>query len=297
MKVRLRTLLKDPFVHFLVLGAVIYVAYGLLNDDQPTADPKAITITSGEIRWLQDSWQKRWRRPPTDVELEGLVKQHLRERVLHREAVSMGLDKEDVVVRRRLVQKLEFLTRDLIQIEEPTTEQLAAFLAEKSETYQIPARVTLTHVFYNPDQRPDTVGEDIQADLANLTRNGVDPGRAPEFGDRFLMQHFFADYTFRELNRLFGQEFSKQIAGQKAGRWFGPVRSGYGQHLIYVHRVTAAKQPEIDTIRTKLVDDWKTARRAELQEEFVDGILSRYSVTIENDRLAGKLQSSSKQTQ
>ena len=297
MKVRLFNFLKDPFVHFLVLGALIYGGYGLLNDDQPAADPKAITITSGEIRWLQDSWQKRWKRQPTDAELEGLVKQHLRERVLHREAVSMGLDKEDIVVRRRLVQKLEFLTRDLIQIEEPTTEQLAAFLAEKSETYEIPARVTLTHVFYNPEQRPNTVDKDIQADLVNLTSNSVDPVRAPEFGDRFLMQHVFTDYTFRELNRLFGQEFSKQIAGQEPGRWFGPVRSGYGQHLIYVHRVSEARQPELDTIKAKLVDDWKTARRAELQEKFVDGILSRYSVTIEHDQLAGKLQSPSKQTQ
>ena len=138
---------REPLLHFLLLGAAIYMLYGLAG---PTVEPDEgdrITVSVGEINWLASSWEKRWNRPPTSAELAGLVDQYVRETVFYREALAMGLDRDDTIVRRRLAQKLEFLSQDLIATVPPTEEELRGYFNEHMERYQLPALTTLTHVF------------------------------------------------------------------------------------------------------------------------------------------------------
>jgi hypothetical protein len=148
-------LLREPLVHFLVIGAAIYLLYGLFTEPTPDEDDKTIVVTAGEIEWMQSSWQKRWNRPPTQQELDGLIQQYIRETVLYREALTMGLNQHDQVIRRRLAQKLEFLAKDLVALTPPTDEELRAYFEAHQDRYQAPVLYTFTQVFIDPDKRGD----------------------------------------------------------------------------------------------------------------------------------------------
>ncbi len=149
-------LLREPLLHFMFIGAVIYLLYGMFAEPVPEADVKTIVVTSGEIEWMQTAWQKRWNRPPTAEELDGLVQQYIRETVLYREALTMGLNQHDQVIRRRLAQKLEFLAKDLVALTPPTEQELQTYFEEHRERYQEPTRYTFTQVFIDPDKRGES---------------------------------------------------------------------------------------------------------------------------------------------
>ena len=152
-------LLREPLLHFVLIGAAIYLLYGAFAEPLPEADDKTIVVTAGEIEWMQTSWQKRWNRPPTDKELVGLIQQYIRETVLYREALTMGLNQHDQVIRRRLAQKLEFLAKDLVALTPPTDEELQAYFDEHRERYQAPVLYTFTQVYIDPDKRGDATLE------------------------------------------------------------------------------------------------------------------------------------------
>ena len=141
-------LLREPLVHFMFIGAVIFALYALFAEPVVEETDKTIVVTAGEIEWMQASWQKRWNRPPTTAEFDGLIQQYIKETVLYREALTMGLNKHDQVIRRRLAQKLEFLAKDLVALTPPTEEELLAYFDEHQARYQAPTLYTFTQVFF-----------------------------------------------------------------------------------------------------------------------------------------------------
>ncbi len=159
---------REPLVHFLAIGAAIFVLYGFMGQQNVEEQERAITITAGEIGWLTDTWKKRWNRPPTPEEREGIIKQYLQEMILYREAVAMGLDKDDTVIRRRLAQKLEFLANDLISPQPPTEDELHTYFEAHMARYQPPDLITMTHVFLDPDKRGDQTLKDAETIKAKL---------------------------------------------------------------------------------------------------------------------------------
>ena len=136
--------LREPLLHFIFIGAAIYLLYGAFAEPVMDETDKTIVVSAGEIEWMQTSWQKRWNRPPTDKEMNGLIQQYIRETVLYREALTMGLNQHDQVIRRRLAQKLEFLAKDLVALTPPTDEELQAYFAEHQDRYQEPTLYTFT---------------------------------------------------------------------------------------------------------------------------------------------------------
>ncbi len=128
-------LIREPLIYFLTIGALIYLLYGLFSKPGDGEPDNTITITAGEIDWLETSWKKRWRRPPTPEERQGLIKAYVKESVMYREALALGLDKNDTIVRRRLVQKLEFLSQDLIQPDPPSDDELRSWFERNSDRY------------------------------------------------------------------------------------------------------------------------------------------------------------------
>jgi peptidyl-prolyl cis-trans isomerase C len=290
-------LLREPLVHFLVIGAAIFVLYGFMGQQDVEEQERAITITSGEINWLTDTWEKRWNRLPTAEERDGLIKQYLRETILYREAVAMGLDRDDTVIRRRLAQKLEFLTQDLISPQPPTEDDLRTYFEAHMDRYQPPDLITMTHVFLDPDKRGDQTLKDAETIKAKLIALKEPPQDASSFGDPFMLQSYYPERTEAELAKLFGRGFAEPVFELAPQVWHGPVLSGYGTHLVYVHDRQEAEPPTFTEVEERVRQDWENDKREQLNEQFIASLMGRYDVTIEDMTIGEKPGVPKEQTQ
>jgi len=273
--------LREPLLHFLLIGAAIYLLYGVFAEPVMDETDKTIVVSAGEIEWMQSSWQKRWNRPPTVKELDGLIQQYIRETVLYREALTMGLNQHDQVIRRRLAQKLEFLARDLVALTPPTAEELQVYFAENRDRYQEPVRYTFTQVFIDPDKRGDATLANAEAIKATLIAKGdalEDPGA---MGDDFMLQNYYPEKDPIEIRKYFGNGFAESLVELSPGQWHGPVLSGYGVHLVYVSTVSEPPAPVFEELRERVVQDWKTEQGEELNEKFYASLREQYTVVIE----------------
>ncbi len=273
--------LREPLLHFLFIGAVIYLVYGLFTEPVAEETGNTIIMSAGEIEWLETAWQKRWNRPPTVEERDGLIQQYIRETVLYREALAMGLDKNDVVIRRRLAQKLEFLAEDLVSMMPPTDEDLQAYFSGHLQRYQEPVRFTFTQIFIDPDKRGDATLGDAEKIKATLTAQADAINNAAALGDDFMLQSYYPEHSEVEIMKLFGSGFVESLVKLSTGQWHGPVLSGYGVHLVYVHSRIELPEPEFSEVRERVTMDWETDKREELNEKFYTSLRDRYTIVIE----------------
>jgi len=289
-------LLREPLFHFLVIGAAIFVLYGYMGQEDAAEQERAITTTAGEIGWLTDTWQKRWNRPPTPEEREGLIKQYLRERILYREAVAMGLDRDDTFIRRRLAQKLEFLIRDLISPKPPAKEELQLYFEAHMDRYQPPDLITMTHVFFDPDKRGDQTLKDAENIKSGLAALKQPPQDAKAFGDPFMLQSYYPERSQAELAKLFGSGFARPMFALAPRKWHGPLLSGYGTHLVYVHDRQESEPPAFAEVEAQVRQDWENDKRKQLNEQYLARLMDRYNVTIEDASNGEKAGDSKEQT-
>ena len=272
---------REPLVHFLLIGAALFVIYAYWGQPDVTENERAITITAGEIEWLSDSWQKRWNRPPTKQEREGLINQYLKEMILYREALAMGLDRDDTVIRRRLAQKLEFLSQDLISPTPPSEEELLSYFIEHMDRYQQPDLITFTHIFFDPDKRGNQTLKDAETAKAELISLQQPTQDARSFGDQFMLQSYYPERSEAEVAKLFGSGFAGPVFKLTPLQWHGPVLSGYGTHLVFVHDLNKTPPPELTEVEEQVKQDWTNDQREKLNDQFIASLMGRYEVTIE----------------
>jgi len=288
---RIKRLAREPLLHFLAIGACIYGAYALFGEKPEEASPETIRVTAGEVAWMADSWTTKWGRPPTEAELLGMIRQRVRETAYYREALAMGLDKDDVIIRRRLTQKLEFLTQDLATATPPSDEELKAYFDQHRDEYRAPDLITFTHVFLDPDKRGDATLDDAKAIKAQLVARGEDAARKGEaLGDRFMLQNYYPERSQAEISKLFGSEFARSLFELEPGDWHGPVLSGYGTHLVFVHGLATAPDPEFTAVKQRVLQDWGTKKREEFNEKFTEGLLSGYEIIVELEDETGNIE-------
>jgi len=274
-------LLREPLVHFMFIGAAIYLLYGVFAEPVPEADDKTIVVTAGEVEWMQTAWQKRWNRPPTAEEFDGLIQQYIKETVLYREALTMGLNQHDQVIRRRLAQKLGFLAKDLVALTPPTEAELQSYFDEHQDRYQEPVLYTFTQVFIDPDKRGDATLDDAESIKATLIAKGDTIDDAGALGDDFMLQNYYPGKDAVEIQKLFGSGFSESLVELSPGQWHGPVLSGYGVHLVYISSISEPPAPEFAALRERVVQDWEMERGEELNAKFYENLRSQYTVVIE----------------
>ena len=274
-------LLRDPLVHFLFIGAAIYLLYGMLAEPVPDETGKTIVVSAGEIEWIKASWQKRWNRSPTDEEFDGLIQQYIKETVLYREALTMGLNKHDQIIRRRLAQKLEFLAKDLVALTPPTDEELLDYFDAHQDRYEDPVRYTFTQVFIDPNKRGDATQADAEQIKATLVTQGDAIEDAGALGDAFMLQNYYLEKDQAEIQKLFGSRFTESLIDLTTGEWHGPILSGYGVHLVYVDHVREPPLPVFAQTRKQVKKDWTMEKREELNEKFYANLRDRYTVVIE----------------
>lgn len=275
-------LLRQPLVQFIVIGGAIGLLYGLLGDGSGGDSDRTVTVSAGEIARLEATWRAQWNRPPTPRELDGLIGAQVRERVLYREALSMGLGDDDPIVRRVIAQKLELLYNDLLELSlSPTDQELREYFASNADAYRPPPRVTVTQIFLNPDKRQERTLPDAERMVARLRQQGGATEETDDLGDSLMLQRYYPGRSEAEIGRLFGAEFAAEVMGLAAGEWHGPLLSGYGVHVVYVHDRLEPPMPEFEAVEASVRQDWTSDRRRELSEEFFSELLDRYEVVIE----------------
>ena len=225
-------------------------------------------------------FSRTWQRPPTREELEGLIRDRVREEVYCREAVAMGLDRDDPIIRRRLQQKLEFVTNDVAALAEPTDAQLAEYLKTHAESFRVDRRFTFSQVYLDPNKRGEHLARDANELLNQLRQHGRDVDLS-SLGDAFLLEHRFQATPDMEIAKQFGEKFVAKLSDVPVGQWFGPVESGYGMHLVFVEERTEGRLPELAEVRDAVSRDWTNERRLELNEKFFQGLLKHYEVVVE----------------
>jgi len=273
-----RRLLHEPLVHFFVLGAALFGLFALVG--RPSAErQERIVVTPGQIKNLAATFARTWQRPPTALELDALIEDHVRDEVYAREAAALGLERDDVVVRRRLRQKMEFLTEET-GAPPPTDEELAAFLASHADAYRVEPRLAFRQVYLSRDRRGDAVEADARAALARLDAQGPDADVSP-LADPLLLPDAVALSSRRDIARLFGEPFTARLLEAAPGRWVGPIESGYGLHLVYVQRREEGRLPALNEVRDAVMRDWQVARRKEALEHAYRALRDHYVVTIE----------------
>ena len=274
-----KRLLHEPLVHFLVLGALLFAGYALVNRGK-SRSAETIVVTQGRIDTLIETFTRSWQRPPTKEELDSLIADFVREEVSAREATAMGLDQDDTVIRRRLRQKLDFVSEDVAAKREPSEAELAAYLAAHPDNFRAETRFTFKQVFLDPGKRGERLGDDTARLLATLRQQGGSAD-VSKLGDSFLLDAEFTSVTGSDVAMRFGGEFAQQMDKLPDGSWQGPVPSSYGSHLVFIERREAGAVPTLELARDAVRREWENAERASAQEAFYRKILARYTVVIE----------------
>jgi PPIC-type PPIASE domain len=269
-------IVRDPLFHFLLLGAAIFAVYGFATRHK-TDKPGEIVVTKGTIENLVTGFTRTWQRPPTEKELRGLIRDYIREEAAYREALAMGLDRDDMIVRRRLRQKLEFLSDDLASRTEPSDKVLQAFLEAHPELFQKEALFSFQQIYLNPQVH----GANLQRDesrLLNLLQKGQPDVAA--LGDPFLLAESFQDIALADVKKTFGEQFASGLSALPIGEWRGPVSSSYGAHFIFVSQRTEGYLPALADVRDQVRREWFNAKRIEATDRFYEALLRRYTVKI-----------------
>jgi parvulin-like peptidyl-prolyl isomerase len=201
--------------------------------------------------------------------------------VYYREALALGLDQDDTILRRRLMQKMEFLSNDLAELSTPDESELNKFFLDNQDKYKLPARVTFTHIYFSLDKRGAKTVEDAKSVLRDIQTASSSFLRAPEHGDSFMLQYDFVQETPSEVARLFGKSFAEQLFKSDINVWQGPIESGYGLHLVRINEKTDSRMPEFSLVRDQVRNDFMYKRRRNINEKVYKGLKDRYDIVIE----------------
>ena len=264
---------RSPLLVFLVLGVGLFAVERWLADGN--SEERVVTVTGEQVDALRARWDAQWGRPPTDRELQGLLDEAVREEILYREALRLGLDRGDPIVRRRLAEKMTFMLEDNAQLPAPGAREVEAYFAAHAERYREPRRTTFRHVYLNGDRRADPQRD--AADLLRVVRaGGADGWRRA--GDPFPLLKEYTDRIDREIAELFGADFASALDGLPAGEWHGPLDSALGTHLVQVLNRRTPRRPALDDVREQVVPDLLAAQRRDQNRATLRALRERYDV-------------------
>jgi len=269
----LRTLVREPLLHFLLIGLVLFLWYGRVAP--AGTDPSRIVVTQAQVDLMVRQFQATWSRPPTPPELRGLVDTYVTDEMLFREGRDLGLGEDDAVIKRRIRQKYQVMSEELLATEPPSDEELAKYVEGHADRFRSPGTVTFEQVVV-ADAGPGAARE-VEGARTALER-GADPVKV---GRPTLLPPREDGAPLDLVARDFGQEFVSQLADAPLGQWHGPVQSGFGTHLVRVTQRTPGALPPLDEIRVAVTREWEHERRQRALEANLADLRRRYAVVIE----------------
>lgn len=274
-------LFTEPLIQFLVIGAAIYGAYALFGTPEEDFRDTLVYVDSNRINAFISEWESRWNRPPTKEEIDGLIQSYIREDVLYRQAVAMGLNEDDPITRRRMAQKLEFLTGDLAMMVQPAEGELEAYFEENEAAYRQADQLTFIQVFLDPDSREESTLIDAAQLLVQLQAKGLPDDQTLQAGDQNMLQNYFQLATTLSIARQLGNGFTESVMELEPGKWHGPVLSGYGVHLVYVYDHLVAPPAEFEGVKASVLENWQLSQRESFNAEFLKSLKERYEIVID----------------
>jgi len=274
----IRRLLREPLLHFLLLGALLFLAYGWLNRAGLVA-PDEIVVSRNQVEGLVMQFERVWQRAPTGEERQALIESWVRDEVFCREALAMGLEQDDPVVRRRLSQKVQFILDTGSDSAPPTDAELQGWLDERADQYRVEATYALRQAYFDPARH----GERLEADMAEA-RRALQAGRATA-GDATMLPGTLAGGA-AEVERIFGAEFEQALRTLPVGDWQGPVRSAFGLHLVELASRTDSRPALLAEVRPEVARDLMQARAQAAQDAQYARLRSRYAIRIEDESAA-----------
>jgi hypothetical protein len=271
--------LREPLLHFLLIGAALFLLFHFLSGGRSEA-PREIVVGEARVEALAENFAKTWMRPPTAQELKGLADDYVAEEVYYREAIAMGLDRDDTVIRRRLRQKMEFISEDLASAVQPTDAQLQGYLEQHAEKFVRASRLTFQQVFFSGEKRGQDASRDAERLLAEL-QAGRGPANPLDAGDPTLLPAAMESSSSQEIANTFGSEFAAQVEEAPVGQWAGPIESGFGMHIVRVDQRDPGVMPTLAEIRPLVEREWASEQRTRTNRELLDKLLAKYEVRIE----------------
>ena len=276
--------LREPLAQFLLLGLLMFAAYhGLRRGGDPAGRSGRIELTPDDLRQIGVAWVAQGRPAPSPQEMQSLVDARVREEILYREALALGLDKDDAIVRRRLAQKMEFLFEDVAALRKPTQGELRAWFEKHATRFVRPGRATFRLLYFSPDRRGQRTREDAARALAKIASKPMDSPDAAALADPFMFQDYYADRAPGEVAKTFGTGFAKALFALAPGAWAGPIESGYGWHLVWIDSLTPARVPAFEEVESEVETGWIEEQRAEIREKAFAAMRARYQVVVPKD--------------
>ena len=266
--------LRQPLVHFLIAGSVLFALYGGVHRSTVNQAPQRIEITPEIVQRIAISWLARWQRPASEQQLQGMIDEYVKEEILYREALKLGLDKDDTIIRRRLAQKMDFLAEDVASLREPAPGVLEAWYQQHQALYAPPPLATFRHLFFALDKRGADAQAQAQAALSGLTDKNSDEG------DAFMFKSAYSEQTQDQVARVFGSTFAMALFKQTPGRWVGPVESGFGWHLLWIETLAKPPAPPFETVAQQVKSDWLSEQRSASKQANFDALKAHYEVVV-----------------
>lgn len=277
----MKGLLREPLLHFVLIGALLFGVYSVwpASRDRP-ASAQEIRLSIDELNQLVLLFQSQWRRPPTPQEMRQLVENKVQQEVLYREALAMGLDKDDEIVKRRMAQKMQFLAEDVAAAREPSADELRRWFDAQRQRFAQPPRLSFRHLYFSADKRGARAQGEAQAALAQLAGQPQDAPSAAALADAFMFQDHYRDRTPEFLAKEFGPGFAQALTRLPAGSWQGPVESGLGWHLVFVDTVVPGRVPAFEEIEAEVRQAWLAEQKAQAWRKAYQDLRAKYTVLL-----------------
>ena len=273
--------LREPLLHFLLIGAALFGIYRFIPiGDAAPAPAREIRLSYGELTQLALLFQSQWRRDPTPAEFSQLVENKVQQEVLYREALAMGLDKDDEIVKRRMAQKMQFVAEDVAAAREPSTAELKSWFETHDKLFAQPPRLSFRHLYFSPDRRGSHAREDAETALARLAGQPEDSKPAASLADPFMFQDYYRDRAPDYLGKEFGPQFALAVAQLQPGSWQGPVESGFGWHLVFVDTVIPGRVPVFEEVEPEVKTAWLADQKALTWGKAYKDIRAKYQVLL-----------------
>jgi len=279
MPTLIKRLLSEPLLHFIVIGAALFVGYAYLKPDAGVDSPRQIALSLDELRTMTAYFESQWHRPPTPQEFQALVEDKIKEEVLYREGLAMGLDKEDTIVKRRMAQKVQFLAEDVAAAHEPSTAELKAWFEKNTDKFALPGRYSFRHIYFSPDKRAKAHNDATEA-LAKIGGEPEDSPLIPSIADRFMFQDYYRDRTPGAIAKELGPQFAVALEKLKPGSWQGPIESGYGWHLVFVDTVIPGRVPAFEEVESEVKTAWLGNQKALAWDKAYKEMRAKYTVLL-----------------
>ena len=265
---------KAPLLHFTLLGALLFVLYAWLNPESMERNDR-IVISEGKVKHIANRYAKKWKKEPTPEELKSLIDDYVLTEIYYLEGVKLGFDKNDVEIKRRVRQKIEMISNEILSALDVKDEELQGYLNDHPEKYTKDATYTLKQIYINANKHSDT----LDAYLLTIKEQLINVDTATS--DSTMMQARYENASSFSINREFGKDFSKKLDTLKVGKWSDVLKSGLGLHFVKLEAYTPSKLATLEEVRDMVLRDYLYEKRKEMMENQRQQMLEKYEVTID----------------